>query len=130
MKALKVVLITLAGFVVLFGILFVFINIGMNDVRKVVINDVDITRIADGAYAGSYHKGRWTYDVKVSVKDHKITNVEVTNKRMAMMKEFNAKAEAEILKRQSPRIDVVSGATISSKAYGKAVEIALTPAAK
>jgi uncharacterized protein with FMN-binding domain len=103
---------------------------GMSDVSKLVINDVDLTRITDGAYAGSYHKGRWTYDVKVSVKDHKIAAVEVTNKRMAMMKDFNAKAEAEILKRQSPRIDVVSGATISSKAYGKAVEMALSPVAK
>jgi uncharacterized protein with FMN-binding domain len=129
-KALTVVLATLAGFVALIGIMFVFLNMGMNDVRKLVINDVDLTKIADGSYAGSYHKGRWAYDVKVSVKDHKITTVEVTNKRMAMMKEFNAKAEAEILKRQSPRIDVVSGATISSKAYGKAVEMALSPAAK
>jgi uncharacterized protein with FMN-binding domain len=130
MKTLIIVLSCIGGFIVVIGILFIIFNFGMGEVKKLVINSVDLTKVADGVFSGTYHKGRWTYDVQVSVKDHKIVDVKNTNKRMEMMKDWNAKAVAEVVKRQSPQIDIVSGATINSRALAKAVENALTQAAK
>jgi uncharacterized protein with FMN-binding domain len=130
MKPLTIVLSCIVGFIVVVGILFIVLNLGMGEVKNLVINSVDLSKVADGVYSGAYHKGRWTYDVQVSVKDHKIVDVKNTNKRMEMMKDFNAKAAAEIIKRQSPQIDIVSGATIHTKALAKAVENALSPAVK
>jgi uncharacterized protein with FMN-binding domain len=102
---------------------------GMGDIRKLVIRDVDLSKVADGTYTGSYHKGRWTYDVQVSVKDHRITAVKNTNQRTGAQKEWNRQAEARILEKQAIDVDIVSGATLNSKAFEKAVEIALaTPA--
>jgi len=115
---------------VVVAIMFFALNIGMDEVKKLTISDVDLSRIADGIYLGSYHKGRWTYDVQVTVKDHAITTAKNTNKRMAVMKDFNEKIEAAIIKKQSPQVDVVSGATVNTKAMSKAVETALTSAIK
>ena len=130
MKKFSVLLWCIGGFVVVVGILFFVLNLGMGEVQKLVINSVDLTKIADGVYQGSYHKGRWTYDVQVTVKNHAITAVKNTNKRMAVMKEFNDKVEAAIIKKQSPQVDVVAGATVNTKAMGKAVERALSSAGK
>ena len=102
-----------------------FLNAGMNDVKSLVINDVDLTKVASGNFTGSYHKGRWTYDVEVKVENHSITSVKCTNGKMEPFAEFNKKAEAACLLKQSPKIDVVSGATVHTKAFSKAVENAL-----
>lgn len=99
---------------------------GMSEIKQLVMREVDLQKIADGTYTGSYHKGRWTYDVEVRVQGHRIKSVKNTNARMNQaLHGWNDKAEAAILARQSLDIDVVSGATVSSKAYQKAVELAL-----
>jgi uncharacterized protein with FMN-binding domain len=99
---------------------------GMADIKAMVIRDVDLTRLADGTYRGSYHKGRWTYDVEVEVRDHRITSAKNLNVRMDAVKDWNDEAEAAILERQSINIDVVSGATVNTKAFEKAIEVALS----
>jgi uncharacterized protein with FMN-binding domain len=130
MKKFSVLLWCIGGFVVVVGILFFVLDLGMGEVKNLVINSVDLSKISDGVYQGSYHKGRWTYDVQVTIKNHAITAAKNTNKRMAIMKDFNDKAEAAIIKKQSPQIDIVSGASVNTKALSKAVENALAPAAK
>ncbi len=127
MKAFWIVLGIIAVFA---GIIVLFMFYGMGQIRKLIVRDVDLSKIADGAYEGQYHKGRWTYDVQVTVKDHRIVNVRNTNKMMEIAKEENAKAAEEIVKKQSPAIDVVSGATINTRAFQKAVENALNSSVK
>src|SRR5271169_6534735 len=95
MKKLRVVL-SVAGGIVILAVLFVMaINIGMGDIRKLVIKGVDLSHVADGVYDGSYHKGRWTYDVQVTVSNHRITTVRNTNKRMDAFESLNEEAAAE-----------------------------------
>ncbi|HMD68779.1 MAG TPA: FMN-binding protein [Chitinivibrionales bacterium] len=130
MKKVSIVLWAIGGFVVVVGALFFFLNLGMGEVQRLVINSVDLSKITDGVYQGSYHRGRWTYDVQVTVKAHAITAVKNTNKRMGIMKDFNDKAETAIIKKQSPQIDVVSGASVNTKALAKAVENALAAVVK
>jgi len=128
MKRRNAILLFICGLVVLVGILTFFLNAGMGEIRRLAINPVDLTGIADGVYNGSYHKGRWTYDVQVTVRDHKIVAIRNTNRRMEMFKDFNVKAEAAIVKKQSLQIDVVSSATVNTRAFQKAVETALDSA--
>ena len=130
MKTLVIVLCSIGGLIAVIGILMIIFNLGMGEIRKLVISSVDLSKVADGVYPGTYHKGRWTYDLQVTVKDHRITGIKNTNKRMEMFKDLNGKAEAEIIKKQSPVIDIVSGATITTRAYQKAVENALDSAVK
>jgi uncharacterized protein with FMN-binding domain len=130
MKILIIICCCIGGLAVIAGLFFLFFNLGMGEIRKLVIKDVDLSKITDGVFEGKYHKGRWTYDLQVTIKDHKIVAITSTNKRMDMFKEINAKIAAEMINKQSTKIDVVSGATIFTRAYQKAVENALSTGSK
>lgn len=123
---MKTFLIVMAVIVVLLVPLSYLMFYGMSEIKHLVIREVDLAKIADGVYTGSYHKGRWTYDVEVTVRGHRIVMVKNKNERMNVAKDWNAKAEAAILEKQSIDLDVISGATVNTKAFEKAVEVALS----
>jgi uncharacterized protein with FMN-binding domain len=122
MKVLLIVLSVLAVIAVL--MLFVLFY-GMGSIKRSIIHEVDLSRIADGTYHGAFHKGRWTYDVEVTIQDHGITAVKNTNPRMESFKELNDAIAANLVEAQRIPIDTVSGATVSTKAFLKAVVNAL-----
>lgn len=124
------VLIVVGGIVVLVATMIIGATAGMGEIRKLVVSDVDLTGIDDGVYSGTYHKSRWTYDMEVTVTGHKIVSIKNTNPKTKMAKKFDETAARKIIEKQSPNIDAVSGATISTKAFGKAVENALASGLK
>lgn len=127
--AMKIALIVVGVLAVLMVPMAWLMFHGMSEIKQLVVREIDLAKVPDGVYAGSYHKGRWTYDVEVTVREHRMVAVKNTNTRMAAVKDWNDKAEAAMLDKQKVNIDVVSGATLNSKAFGKAVEVALsTPA--
>lgn len=129
MKKTFIIFSWILGCILLLGAIGVFFATrGMGEIRRLSFDDIDLSRIKDGTYIGSYHKTRWTYDVKVVVKNHSILAVLDTNERMRRMKDFDGKAAAAIIARQSVKIDVVSGATINTRAFQKAAETALKKA--
>lgn len=103
-----------------------FTSIGMNEVRNIVINEVDLTRVEDGIYHGKFHKRRWVYDLQVTIKDHKIVEIKNVNNQTEAYNKFIRDAARKIVESQSLQIDIVTGATINTKAFCKAVENALT----
>jgi len=111
----------------LVGIMAIAAFPGMASVRKMTINPVDLSGIADGSYPGSFKAGRFSYSVEVTVKDHKIEAVKSTGAKQAqdavVQKIFDRIREA-----QSVRVDTVSGASLTTKAVSKAVENALSRA--
>jgi uncharacterized protein with FMN-binding domain len=108
------------------AIIAIFGSIGLGDIKKLTINEVDLSTVADGVYYGKFHKVRWTYEVKVTTKDHKITAIETTGKLPPSGRnKIIDEAIAVILAKQSVKIDAVSGATVDTKAFCKAVENAL-----
>ena len=123
---MKIGLIVL-GVITLIAVPMLFLMFyGMREIKTLVINEVDLSKVADGSYSGSYHKGRWTYDVEVAVKDHHIVSVKNTNAKMKAVKDWNDKAAAAIVSKQAIKVDVVSGATVNTKAFEKAIEVALS----
>jgi len=127
---MKIALFIIGGIIALCGIAFFLTSLGLGDIRKMVINDVDLAKVADGVYTGKFRKFRWTYEFEVTVKDHKIIAVKPTKKvRRGWEKVVNGAVEA-FLKNQSVNIDVVSGATVDTRAMQKAVESALSGSGK
>ena len=94
------------------------------NVDAVVINNPDINSIADGVYRGSSRVGPVQVILDVTVENGAYTSI-------AIIRHFNGRgrsAEAilsAILDAQSLEVDVISGATGSSKAILKAIENAL-----
>lgn len=93
-------------------------------VRSMDINDINLGNVRDGIYTGSYDAGLVSARVRVAVKNHRITRIEI-------MEHNNGRGEPaenivkKILKKQSLKVDAISGATISSKVICKAIEIGL-----
>ena len=88
------------------------------------ILDIDLTKIADGTYAGRYDAFPVAAEVKVTVKNHRITGIELVKHRNGR----GAPAETipeRVMEAQSLAVDTVAGAIISSKVILKAIENAL-----
>jgi uncharacterized protein with FMN-binding domain len=125
-KALKVILIVMICFVVIMGGMIVFISIGVKDGDKIQIGSVDLSTVADGSYTGSYKNGRWSNTVVVEVKNHAIVSVAVTKDVMFSKEDTKNQIISEVIQNQNCNVDAISGATITSKAYLKAIENALS----
>jgi uncharacterized protein with FMN-binding domain len=122
---LKIILSVLMVFILItVGGVF-FLSRGLASGSKLVINDVTLSAIKDGAYNGKYKNGRWTNEVNLTVKDHKITNIDLVNDVMFPKPEVTKELFNNVVKEQNINIDAISGSTITSKAYLKSIENAL-----
>ena len=89
------------------------------------IANVNLAEVPDGTYEGRCETLLVSADVRVTVKDHQIKEVE-------LVRHDNGKGAAaevitdRIVEAQSLEVDIVSGATSSSKVILKAIEDALT----
>lgn len=112
---------------------------GRKEIMDMTISDVDFSNLKDGTYIGEYHGTKsHSRDTKVEVvvSGGKITDVKIL--KGALNKEgkpaeltgglsvndiFN-----NVVKSQTLQVDVISGATITSKTHLKALENALEQA--
>jgi uncharacterized protein with FMN-binding domain len=123
-KIIKITGIIFLVLITLIGAMVVFATFGLKRTLNLDIKSVDLSQISDGTYTGSYDSYRWSTTVEVTVKNHKITNINPVKSQQGredLVKELTDK----IIVQQSPNVDVVSGATASSKCFLKAVENAL-----
>lgn len=103
-----------------------YITRGLDSGSKLEINEVNLTKVSDGSYIGSYKAGRWTNELSVNVKDHKITGIKLLKDVV-----FTKPGQADpiftnVIEKQSTKVDVISGASVTSKAYLKSIENALS----
>lgn len=120
------------GFILATIALIILVTIGIyikaqSDLKGLTtmeIQDVDLSKIEDGYYEGSYEVFPISVKVNVTVKNHEITDI-------IILKHTNGqggpaeKITEHIIKSQSLKVDAISGATYSSKVIIKAVENAL-----
>ena len=94
-------------------------------VNAIQIQGVDLTAIGDGEYYGESDVGFVRAKVKVIVKDHRMTDIEL----IEHINERGATAEVlpdRMIEEQRVDVDEVSGATSSSNVIRDAVYNALT----
>lgn len=98
----------------------------MDEVEEFIIPFIDLSTIEDGMYEGSCDIGRWAMDVKVSIKDHQIVNVLISEEKLSnITADLAADWNKNILFVDHPVFDAITGATITSKAYMIAITDAL-----
>ncbi|MDR2134121.1 MAG: FMN-binding protein [Treponema sp.] len=103
-----------------------FIPAACVDLAAITINNPELGAVADGTYRGNSRVGPVRVSLDVTVRNQAISSIQI-------IEHFNSrgkKAETivpAIIEAQSLEVDVVSGATGSSKAILKAVENALSP---
>ncbi|PKM88674.1 MAG: FMN-binding domain-containing protein [Firmicutes bacterium HGW-Firmicutes-10] len=122
------------GFIVILTIVSIFVLIGyvaysaidrnLQELYRIEVQPLALADVADGEYTGRYSVFPVTVSVKVTVSDHKITFIEI----LEHINGQGSKAESiiyEIIRTQSIKVDVISGATYSSQVIKLAVSKAL-----
>lgn len=115
--------------VVLAGAIFGFTYLSkiknyQEKVDNIVIEDVDLKEIKDGKYVGEFDADVVAAKVEVEIKDNVIKDIKLIEHKT------DRGAEAEVIPQmvvdaQSLNVDVISGATNSSKIILKAIQNAL-----
>jgi len=115
----------IAGGVVLIILIGMFLGItnGLSEGAAVTLNGVNLSNVPDGGYTGVYEFRRWSNTLTVHVKDHKITAIDI-EKDIPGAEVTNCSGEMfrRVIEAQDTKVDTVSGATVTSKAYLKAIE--------
>ena len=108
--------------------LFVFSCSSLNfDIPK---GPFDTKGIKDGTYTGKATWRRVNYaEVEIEVENNKIVDIQILKHRHGPKKAYNAEGIIpRILEQQSTQVDVISGATYSSKVICAAVQDAINNA--
>ncbi len=123
---IKILLSIVVIIVILASIFIFFLYYGKSETLNLTINAVDLSKVTDGSYKGSYSKGRFSYKVEVTVKDNRIESVNILSEPSVFSaQELDNTIISRVLQQQSLKVDAVTGATASSKALLKAIENAL-----
>ena len=113
---------------VLLAAMVLFAMVGLKEALSLNIGAVDMAAVADGSHTGTYHNGRFSNTVTVTVQNHAITAIVPEKAADSGLQTVQTLID-RVLAKQSPDVDVVAGATATSKSLLKAVEIALTDTA-
>lgn len=115
---------------VLIGISALFFNCKLPaDIEKIQIANLDLSKVPDGTWIGEWNTSLVSAETAVTVLGGTITTINI-------MKHINGRggpAEAvveRVLRQQSLNVDVVTGATASSKVILKSIEQALLASGK
>lgn len=92
------------------------------------VNKSEQKKYKDGTYTGVGKGKNLDLKVAVTIKDNKITNVEIVSNNETKGKEALNTIPNKIVETQSTEVDVVSGATMTSKGIMEAVNDALSQA--
>lgn len=125
-KTLKKVITLIIIIIAVILLVLFYLTRGLQEGENIEVNDVDLSYLEDdGLYTGSFDFGRWSNEAKVTIKDKEIIDIEFTDDITLSQDEVREEIINRIIDEQRINVDVVSGATVTSKAYMKAVEDAL-----
>lgn len=126
---IAIAIVALLGIGGWFGMSYVFKE--HREVRALPLNLVDFSELKDGVYTGEYEgMYKWrTNTVEVTVSGGKVTDIKLLSAGFSY--DDMTKPDTlydQIISQQTLQVDVISGATLTSKGYLQAVENALIQA--
>jgi uncharacterized protein with FMN-binding domain len=127
-KATKILVIILVFLIVVGFSIFYFvqkIEASLSELSSIEIEDIDLTQIEDGVYEGSYSVFPVSVEVKVTVENNVITDIEII-KHVSGQGQPAEVIILDVIAEQSLNVDVITDATYSSKVILLAIKDALT----
>lgn len=125
-RFLKVAAVAITALVIIFAGLFLFVTRGLDEKSQPELAGVTAQGIADGTYEGGYDGGRWTNRVRVTVSGERITDIAVLQNVLFPLDNVPPELFQRVIGAQTTNVDAVASATVTSKAYLKSIENALT----
>jgi len=92
---------------------------------QINVNNINLSSVENGIYEGACDVGLVKVVLKVEVKDNKIISIVIHKHQNGLGEKAEVILE-DIINKQSLEVDVITGATVSSNAIRKAIEVALT----
>lgn len=126
MKPLKVIGLLVLVFIFIAASNIFYLTRGLEEGLSVEVGQVVMTNLNDGIYKGKYEHGRWNNEVNVMVKDNKIIKIDLVKDVKFPQDNLSNEIFDRVIEKQNTTVDVVSQATVTSKAYLKSIENALT----
>lgn len=124
-KRFKIILAVIAiiGIIVAAGLysLISMAKEGQQILEATTFKDIDISEIEDGTYTGAFEAGLVYAKAEVTIEDKKISKINLLEHRNGKGKPAE-KLVDQMVAEQTTNVDVISGATYSSKVIRKAVE--------
>lgn len=125
----KTIIIAFVGLGIVVGLFFgvkyfIYLQNYKNIIKNVRIEKIDLSKVANGNYSGSFDALEVGADVKVTVDNHKITDIKIVHHKNVRGKQAEV-IPKRVIAAQSLQVDTVSGATNSSKVILKAIDNAL-----
>ena len=100
-------------------------NLTVTALRRLPVEDIPISRVANGTYRGEANVGGFLYVLNVTVLDGKIGSIDVLQNRNDPYAALADGTRRKVLEAQRVRVDMVTGASTTSKAFMLAIEDAL-----
>jgi uncharacterized protein with FMN-binding domain len=102
------------------------------EAKNLPLQVVDFSRLKDGSYHGAYAGGMYKWranECQVTVSSGRVTDIQLVGaKDPAAKNTQHQELYDRVIQAQSLQVDTLSSATLTSKAYLKAVESALVQA--
>jgi len=126
------------GVVAVFAVLAVIVMVyrvgGTSDTETKTMNvaietpptyGFDLSAVPDGTFRGESNFGSFTCQVDVTVKNHTIKAIELVQGEKGQDFQEGREIIKRVLDEQTPYVSAISGATISTKTFLRALENAL-----
>jgi len=95
-------------------------------IRKLQLPDINLSETEDGRYTGRFIHHDYLYKTEVLMKDHRIQDIQVLQSEGDTYDQNALAVIQRVIDQQSLQVDVVTGATKSSKLYLITIYNALT----
>ncbi len=99
------------------------------DLSTINVSNIDLKNVSNGSYIGEYSTSLVKAKVKVNIKNNKIISIDIIEHKCGMGKKAE-EITKEIEESQSLDVDLITGATLSSKVILKAVQVAINKGIK
>lgn len=101
------------------------------EARNVEIRNIDFKKLVNGSYLGVYKGGMYKWrenEVQVMVISGKVSEIALLSSKENRTPEFTEELFHRVIENQSLQVDVISGASLTTKALLKSIENALIKA--
>lgn len=103
----------------------IYLSRGLDEGLNIEVNRFNVSDKEDGTYRGSFNYKRWSNTIEVEIKDEKIVAITIVDDVTFVKDGVSNELFTAVINQQDVPEDLVSEATITSKAYLKAIEDAL-----
>lgn len=107
---------------------FFYLSRGLSEGQNMTVDPTPETALEDlpdGSYRGQHEFRRWTNEVEVVIENNEIVAINVIEDIGFVQDDVREELFARVKNNQSTDVDVITGSTVTSKAYLQAITRAI-----